>query len=66
VGKSEADLMVDVLNKKGFKALSMQVPNSALYRVLVGPLADAAAISKTRTDLQNAGLRGYDALMRKY
>ena len=66
VGKPEAELMVDVLNKKGFRALSTQVPNSALYRVLVGPLADASAISKTRTDLQNAGLKGYDALVRKY
>jgi len=66
VGKPEAELMVDVLNKKGFHALAMQVPNSALYRVLVGPLADASTISKTRTELQNAGLKGYDALVRKY
>lgn len=67
IGKSEADLFVDVLNKKGFHALDAPVPGSnALFRVLVGPLEGAPAIAKARTDLQNAGFKGYDAIVRKY
>ncbi|MGH9666728.1 MAG: SPOR domain-containing protein [Bryobacteraceae bacterium] len=67
IGKSEADLFVDVLSKKGFHALDSPVPGSAaLFRVLVGPVKDASAIAKARTDLQNAGFKGYDAIVRKY
>ncbi|MEO7144256.1 MAG: SPOR domain-containing protein [Bryobacteraceae bacterium] len=67
VGKPEAGVFVDVLGKKGFKALYAQVPGSnVLYRVLVGPLTDAASIAKTRTDLESAGFKGYDAIVRKY
>ncbi|HLJ13527.1 MAG TPA: SPOR domain-containing protein [Bryobacteraceae bacterium] len=67
VGKSEAELFVDVLGKKGFRALYAPVPGSSvLFRVLVGPVKDASSIAKTRTDLQTAGFKGYDALVRKY
>ena len=67
IGKPEADLFVDVLSKKGFHALDAPVPGSAaLFRVLVGPLKDASTIAKIRTELQNAGFKGYDAIVRKY
>ncbi|MGO9093758.1 MAG: SPOR domain-containing protein [Bryobacteraceae bacterium] len=64
VGKPEAELVVDVLRKRGFSALVAPVPNSTKWRTLVGPLPDAPAISKARTDLQAAGFK--DVIVRKY
>jgi len=67
VQKAEAELFVDVLAKKGFDALYAQVPDKPLtYRVLVGPLKDQATIATARTDLQKAGFKGFEALVRKY
>ena len=49
----EAEIMVDVLRKKEFKATAAEVPEKpGLFRVLVGPLAEAAVI-RTRNDLQH-------------
>jgi cell division protein FtsN len=64
VGKPEAELVVDVLRKQGFSALVAPVPNSTKWRTLVGPLPDAAAMAKTRTDLQAAGFK--EVIVRKY
>jgi cell division septation protein DedD len=64
VGKPEAELVVDVLRKRGFSALVAPVPNSTKWRTLVGPLPDAAAMAKTRTDLQAAGFK--EVIVRKY
>jgi cell division septation protein DedD len=68
VARAEAEIFVDVLGKKGFHALFTPVPNdnSGLYRVLVGPFKDAGGIAQARTDLQKAGFKGFDALVRKY
>lgn len=67
VQKAEAELFVDVLAKKGFHALYAQVPDKPqTYRVLVGPLKDQASIATARTDLQKAGFKGFEALVRKY
>ena len=67
VQRAESELFVDVLAKKGFHALYTPVPDSPMmYRVLVGPFKDPAAIAQARTDLQKAGFKGYDALVRKY
>lgn len=67
VQRAEAELFVDVLGKKGFHALYTPVPDAPMmYRVLVGPFKDPAAIAQARTDLQKAGFKGYDALVRKY
>jgi cell division protein FtsN len=60
--KSEAELMAEVLAKKGFTTTVMPAPNTELYRVLVGPLADAVAVDKTRTRLKEIGL---DSILRK-
>jgi cell division septation protein DedD len=64
VGKPEAEVVVDVLRKRGFSALVAPVPNSTRWRTLVGPLSDAAAIAKARTDLQAAGFK--EVIVRKY
>ena len=55
---------LDVLRKQGFSALVAPVPNSTKWRTLVGPLPDAAAMAKTRTDLQAAGFK--EVIVRKY
>ncbi len=63
VKRPEAELIVDVLKKKGFPALIAPVPNETLFRVLVGPLRDASAIGKAKSDLEVAGFR---SIVRKY
>ncbi|HZT39915.1 MAG TPA: SPOR domain-containing protein [Bryobacteraceae bacterium] len=67
VQRAEAELFVDVLAKKGFHALYTPVPDKpSSYRVLVGPFKDPSAIAQARTDLQKAGFKGFEALVRKY
>ena len=62
----EAEIMVDVLRKKEFKATAAEVPEKpGLFRVLVGPLVDAA-VNRTRTDLQGAGFPGDKAIKRSF
>lgn len=62
----EANLYVDVLHKKGFKALAIEVPeNHNLYRVVVGPVAEGN-VNKTKTDLKAAGFPGDKAIKRTY
>ena len=62
----EADAMVDVLRKNGFKALRQEVPEKAgLFRVLVGPVDDGQ-INKTRADLQGKGFPGNAAIRRTF
>jgi len=64
--KAEADVMVDVLRKKGFKAMAVQHPEKpALYRVLVGPLPDGQ-VNKTKADLQSAGFPGNAAIKKTF
>ncbi|MEZ5399301.1 MAG: SPOR domain-containing protein [Bryobacteraceae bacterium] len=56
----EADRMISTLASKGFPAAKMPVPDSALVRVLVGPLAGGdAAQMKARLKLA-----GYDSIPR--
>ena len=60
----EAEVYVDVLKKKGFKAITSAVPdNPNLIRVMVGPLADHE-IARTRADLVAAGFPGDKAIKR--
>ncbi len=67
VAKAEAELFVDVLAKKGFHAMYTNVPEKPqMYRVLVGPFQDSAAIAQARGDLNKAGFKGFEALQRKY
>ena len=64
--RAEAETYVDVLKKKGFPAIAARVPEKGdMYRVLVGPVADAQ-INKMRTDLQRGGFPGDKALRKKY
>jgi cell division septation protein DedD len=62
----EAEIMVDVLRKKEFKAMASEVPEKpGLFRVLVGPVTDAS-VNKTRNDLQGAGFPGDKAIKRSF
>ncbi len=63
--KDEAEVIVDVLRKKGFKAMASQIPDKKeMYRVLVGPVADNT-INKTKADLKSAGFPGDQAIPKK-
>ncbi len=57
VAKPEAEVLVDVLAKKGFKALVAAGPNDKIFRVLVGPAKDAADAGKLKGDLEQAGFK---------
>jgi hypothetical protein len=64
--KAEADVMVDVLHQKKFRAVSVQIPDKpGLYRVLVGPLANET-LNKTKSDLQASGFPGDKAIKKVY
>ncbi|MCE5308313.1 MAG: SPOR domain-containing protein [Acidobacteriales bacterium] len=63
VKKADAELTAGILRKKGFTVIVVPVPGDALYRVLVGPLKDAAALAKTKMDLEAANFK---SMARKY
>jgi len=55
--KPEADLLVEVLGKKGFRAQTSPVPGQPLLRVLVGPVPNAESLGKMRADLESIGFK---------
>lgn len=64
--KAEADVMVDVLHQKKFKAIAVEIPEKpGLFRVLVGPLADGT-LNKVKSDLQSSGFPGDKAIKKVY
>jgi cell division protein FtsN len=60
---NDAERVVAALNSKGFPASTTPVPDSELVRVVVGPLADADAVSRTRSGLEAAG---YKPIIRRF
>jgi len=64
VRRLEAELLVDVLKRKGIPALVAPGPSETLFRVLVGPLKDEEDIARTRRRLEEAGFRS--SYVRKY
>lgn len=63
VPKPEAEVLVEVLGKKGLRAIIAPGPNDRLFRVLVGPVTDEE-VPNVRTSLAEAGFKG--AFPRKY
>ena len=59
VAKPEAEVLVDVLTKKGFRAVVAPGPNDRVFRVLVGPAKDLDDASKLKTDLEGAGFKPF-------
>ena len=67
VPKTEADLMISVLRKRGFAAAAGPGPkDSNLFRVLVGPLAGTEAVASTRASLNDAGMPGSKAIVKRF
>ena len=61
-----AEIMVELLRKKKFPALSVERPEKpGSFRVLVGPISDAD-LNKTRADLDAASFPGKDAIKRTF
>ena len=64
--KPEAEVMVDVLHQKKFRAIAVENPDKqGNFRVLVGPIPDGA-LNKTKSDLSAAGFPGDKAFKRVY
>jgi cell division septation protein DedD len=64
--KAEAEIMVDVLQKKKFPAMLAEIPEKpGTFRVLVGPLADAD-VNKTRAELDGASFSGKEAIKKTF
>lgn len=57
VGQPQAGAVVDTLKQKSFPALLAPGPSATVFRVLVGPYPDTAALGKAKADLENAGFR---------
>lgn len=56
--RPEGELIVEVLAKKGFHAILAPGPDEKRFRVLVGPLKDAADTGKAISDLEKIGFKG--------
>jgi hypothetical protein len=64
--KPDADAMVDLLRRNGFKALDSEVAEKpGLFRVLVGPVPDGE-LNKTKADLQAKSFPGDHAIPKKF
>jgi hypothetical protein len=63
LGKPEADVLAEILSKKGFHTLVAAGPNDKTFRVLVGPAKDTE-VGKLKGDLEQLGFKG--AFPKKY
>lgn len=59
VGKAEAELVAEVLGKKGYKTTIAPIPGKELFRVLVGPVRGGAEQTKTMEGLRAAGFKPF-------
>ena len=55
--RASADMLASALGKKGLRAVVVPADKSPLFRVLVGPYADAAAAAAVRPQLEDAGFK---------
>ena len=62
--RPDAEIISEALAKKGFKMLVAPSPKEGIFRVLVGPLKDKAAVTEARTALEEAGFKS--PIVRKY
>ena len=63
VARPEAELLVEVLSRKGFRASMAPGPSENVIRVLVGPTSSDSELAKVRTDLEQSGFK---AIVRRY
>ena len=64
VDKAGGEAIAATLRKKNFPAMVAPGPSEKLWRVLVGPLSGADAVSKSRMDLEGIGFKG--PIVKKY
>jgi cell division septation protein DedD len=62
--RPDAEIIAEALAKKGFHAILSPAPKDGVFRVLVGPLSDAATQAQARTNLEAAGFK--NPILRKY
>lgn len=62
--RPDAEIIAEALGKKGFHVVLAPAPKEGIFRVLVGPLRDAATQAQIRTGLESAGFK--NPIMRKY
>jgi len=62
--RPDAEIIAEALGNKGFHVVLAPAPKDGIFRVLVGPLADASTQAQTRTGLESAGFK--NPIMRKY
>ncbi len=63
--RPDAEIIAEALGKKGFQVVLAPAPNKdGIFRVLVGPLANASTQASTRTSLESAGFK--NPILRKY
>ena len=62
--RPDAEIIAEALGKKGFHSVLAPAPKDGIFRVLVGPLPDAATEAQTRTGLESAGFK--NPILRKY
>lgn len=63
VAHPDAEVIIDTLRKRGFRARIAPGPSDKIFRVLVGPVEDAADMGKLRSQLEAAGFK---PIVRKY
>jgi hypothetical protein len=59
VDRGMAGVLVEVLTRKGFRAEVASGPTEDIFRVIVGPAKDAAALVRIKADLQAAGFTSF-------
>ena len=62
--RPDAEIISEALAKKGFRMQVAPSPKEGIFRVLVGPLKDKAALAEARSALEEAGFK--NPIMRKY
>jgi cell division septation protein DedD len=62
--RPDAEIITETLSKKGFHTVMAPAPKEGVFRVLVGPMKDAATQAQTRTALEAAGFK--NPIVRKY
>ena len=59
VDRGVAEVYLEVLRRKGFQARIADGPTADIFRVLVGPVKDAASLARVRADLQAEGFTSF-------
>jgi hypothetical protein len=59
VDRGMAEVLVEVLRRRGFQAVVASGPTEDIFRVLVGPIEGAATLARVKADLQTAGFTSF-------